>query len=524
MGSGKRVAEVAAEQAPKRTKVEKSVASVQASPENEEKKSKASKAPEKLSVEASKAYFESQVVKVHIPDGKDVDISPLAGFKLKGFSKKLVKYCEGKFEKPTPIQACCWPIIMQKSDVCGIARTGSGKTMAFALPYLSMSSKGVLTAFQQPCHHPRFVAMAPTRELAMQISEVCKDLTKALANGGDDLYPVQCVYGGVPKREQRQALTSVGVDMLVATPGRLQDLVEEGSLDLASVQYLVLDEADRMLDMGFIDVVKKLISSMPKAGQRQTCMFSATWPASVHQLATQFLDSPVHVGIGSVDEGLAANTSIKQEVEVLHNEKDKPARLLHYLKQHYSPGKKIIIFGLYKKETAWLERFLQEKGYDKAVALQGDMTQDKRSQAIEDFKAGRQSPLIATDVASRGLDVNDVELVINYTFPLTIEDYVHRIGRTGRAGKKGLAICFFCPESKGVQDEKAHAGDLAKVIRDAKQPVPEALEKVANTSGGNKATKKKAHPLFGAHFKSAEQMAALEAKKVHTTFADSDDE
>merc|ERR1711974_211712 len=127
-------------------------------------------------------------------------------------------------------------------------------------------------------------------------------------------------------------------------------------------------------------------------------------------------------------------------------------------------------------------------------------------------------------VASRGLDVKDVELVINYTFPLTIEDYVHRIGRTGRAGKNGLAICFFCPNSKGVQDEKAHAGDLAKILRDAGQKVPDALEKISNTSGGNKATKKKANPLFGAHFKSAEQMAALEAKKVHTTFADSDDE
>jgi len=194
------------------------------------------------------------------------------------------------------------------------------------------------------------------------------------------------------------------------------------------------------------------------------------------------------------------------------------------LKQYHAPGNKIIVFGLYKKECAFLENFLYRNGYDKAVALQGDMAQDKREQAIADFKAAKLSPLIATDVASRGLDVQDVELVINYTFPLTIEDYVHRIGRTGRAGKKGLAICFFCPESKGVQDEKAHAGDLVKIIKDAGQKVPPELEKIASTSGGNKATKKKAHPLFGAHFKSAEQMAALEAKKVHTTFADSDDE
>jgi len=314
------------------------------------------------------------------------------------------------------------------------------------------------------------------------------------------------------------------VDMLVATPGRLQDLVEEQTLELKHVQYLVLDEADRMLDMGFIDTVKTLISKMPKAGKRQTCMFSATWPATVHNLATQFLDAPVHVGIGSVDEGMIANTAIRQEVEILNNEKEKPQRLLHYLRQHYAPNKKIIIFGLYKKETAWLETFLYEKGYDKVIALQGDMTQDKRTKAIADFKATRCTPLIATDVASRGLDVQDVELVINYTFPLTIEDYVHRIGRTGRAGKKGLAVCLFCPDSKGVQDEKSHAGDLVKVMRDANQAVPKDLEQIANTSGGNKATKKKAHPLFGAHFKSAEQMAALEAKKVHTTFADSDDE
>lgn len=492
--------------------------------EKARKKAKSDECLGKLSVEDAKAYFESNSVKVHVPEGKDVDITPLSGFQVKGFAKRLIKYCEGKFEKPTPIQACCWPLIMQRSDVCGIAKTGSGKTMAFAMPYLSMSRLGVLEVFEQPCHQPRFVALAPTRELAMQIAEVCKELTAVLAAGEQDNFPVQCIYGGVPKKDQRQAIQSEGADMVVATPGRLQDLVEEETLDLSHTQYLVLDEADRMLDMGFIDAVKALIIKMPKAGQRQTCMFSATWPASVHTLATQFLSAPVHVGIGSVDEGLAANTSIRQEVEVLKDPKDKPTRLLHHLKKHYSPDKKVIIFGLYKKETAWLETFLWEKGYDKVIALQGDMAQEKRTAAITDFKATKKTPLIATDVASRGLDVQDVELVINYTFPLTIEDYVHRIGRTGRAGKKGLAICFFCPDSKGAQDEKAHAGDLVKVLTDAKQPVPADLQALADTSGGNKASKKKAHPLFGAHFKSAEQMAALEAKKVHKTFDDSDDE
>ncbi|CAE8741249.1 unnamed protein product, partial [Polarella glacialis] len=425
-----------------------------------------------LDCDAAKAFFEEQGIKVHVPAGKDVNITPLRGFNCDGFAKRLVKYCDGKFPKPTPIQACCWPLIMQKTDVCGIAKTGSGKTLAFAMPYLSMSRLGVLEVFEQPCNSPRFVAMAPTRELAMQIAEVCVDLVKALTAGDVGQFPVQCIYGGVPKYEQKKGISGVGVDMCVATPGRLQDLCDEGVLDLSYVQYLCLDEADRMLDMGFIDVVKALIGKMPKCGKRQTVMFSATWPSSVHALSSGFLDTPVHVGIGNMDDGLAANTSIRQEVEVFKNDKDKPARLLHYLKQYYTPEKKVIIFGLYKKECAWLETFLYDKGYPKVIALQGDMSQDKRTQAITDFKACNKTPLIATDVASRGLDVQDVELVINYTFPLTIEDYVHRIGRTGRAGKKGLAICFFSPDSKGAQDEKAHAGDLCKILRDAGQEVP----------------------------------------------------
>lgn len=516
MGSAKRPAAEAL-QPPSKKKAKK------AAGESGEKAGKAGKdSGGKLSATDAKAFFETNDIKVHVPESKEVDILPLEGFKMKGFAKTLVKYCEGKFSKPTPIQAICWPIAMQRTDLCGIAKTGSGKTLAFVVPYLSMSRRGVLEVYEQPCATPRFVAMAPTRELAMQIAQVCKDLSAALA--AEVSFPVQCVYGGVPKWEQRKALQEEGVDLLVATPGRLQDLVEESAVDLGYVQYLVLDEADKMLDLGFIDAVKSLISKMPKAGERQTCMFSATWPPNVHCLSEQFLDKPVHVIVGSGDQGLAANTAIRQEVEVVQHDKEKQTRLLHHLKKHYAADKKVIIFGLYKKECAWLEGFLYDKGYTKVAQLQGDLTQEKRTKTIEDFKATRVTPLIATDVASRGLDINDVELVINYTFPLTIEDYVHRIGRTGRAGKKGLAVCFFCPDSKGAQDEKAHAGDLVKIIKDAGQQPPDDLLKLSATSGGNKATKKKAHPLFGAHFKTPEQMAALEAKKVHKSFADSDDE
>merc|ERR1712194_228199 len=214
-----------------------------------------------------------------------------------------------------------------------------------------------------------------------------------------------------------------------------------------------------------------------------------------------------------------------QSVEVIEDRAREP-RLRELLNQH-TRGKhkndRVLVFALYKKEASRLEGTVSRWGFN-CASIHGDKTQDARERALAEFKDGSCPILVATDVAARGVDIPDVELVLNYTFPLTIEDYVHRIGRTGRAGKSGLTICFFCPESKGAQDEKTHAGDLAKILRDAGQPVPAELEKISNTSGGNKASKKKAHPLFGAHFKSEAQMAALEAKKVHTKFADSDDE
>merc|ERR1712070_1192395 len=285
--------------------------------------------------------------------------------------------------------------------------------------------------------------------------------------------------------------------------------------------------------MGTEDVKYIISNCMPKEDGRQTAMFSATWPAAIQEIAMNYMVDPVRLYVGfegivgsngenSIDDSLSANKRVTQTIEVIED-RPRENRLREILRQHTKKKQRILVFALYKKEAERMEYSLKRDGFN-VCSIHGNKHQAARTQALSDFKDGTCQLMVATDVAARGLDIPDVELVVNYTFPLTIEDYVHRIGRTGRAGKTGLAMCFFCPESKGVQDEKSHAGDLAKVLRDAKQSVPAELEKISNTSGGNKATKKKAHPLFGSHFKTAEQMAALEAKKVHTTFADSDDE
>jgi len=220
---------------------------------------------------------------------------------------------------------------------------------------------------------------------------------------------------------------------------------------------------------------------------------------------------------------LKANDKVEQTVEVLSDPKEKFPRLLQILKANSRA--KVLIFGLYKKECATLERSLQDRGYPDVRALQGDMSQEARYKVMDAFKTGKLQILIATDVASRGLDVPNIDLVVNYTFPLTIEDFVHRVGRTARGGKSGRAITLFNNgRIEGVQEEKQHAGDLVRVLREASQHVPDALAKIAESSQGNKATKKKDHPLYGKFFKDEATMAKLEAKKMHKTFADSDDE
>ncbi|RMX79935.1 hypothetical protein D0869_07934 [Hortaea werneckii] len=387
------------------------------------------------------------------------------------------------FTAPTPIQAAVWPYLLAGRDVVGVAETGSGKTLAFGVPcirYIAGLEKKERKAIKS-------CIVSPTRELAVQIYE---QLVKIAEPAG---IKVTCIYGGTNKDEQRAKIR--GTNVVVATPGRLNDFVQEGSLDLSSVGYLVLDEADRMLDKGFEPEIRKIVSATPQSG-RQTLMFTATWPPSVRSLADTFMSQPVKVTIGDNTSGeLRANTRIIQEVEVMAQH-DKQNRLIELLKQYQSGKNKndrILVFCLYKKEATRIEEFIRRRNFN-VGGIHGDLSQQKRTESLEAFKAGKVPTLVATDVAARGLDIPAVRVVINVTFPLTVEDYVHRIGRTGRAGADGRAITFFTDQEKGL------AGGLINVLKSANQPVPEELMKFGTT------VKKKGHDAYGAFYKDTEGM------------------
>lgn len=343
------------------------------------------------------------------------------------------------FPAPTPIQATTWPLLFAGRDVIGIAETGSGKTLGFGLPCLK---KLLDSKRSRKPYHPSAVIISPTRELAMQIHD---QLVKFSHVAKAD---VTCIYGGVGKDEQRVALKTAAI--VVATPGRLKDLQNDESVNLSKVKYLVLDEADRMLDKGFEQDIKDIVEPMP-VSRRQTVMFTATWPRSVRDLAATFMNSPVTVTIGgdpSADP--RANTRIKQEVEVMDG-REKEGRLIQLLSrsQKGKNPEKVLVFCLYKKEAMRIERLIKMKGF-KVAGIHGDLNQSDRFRNLEAFKSGTATVLVATDVAARGLDIPAVMLVINVTFPLTVEDYVHRIGRTGRAGAEGHAITLFTEQDKAL--------------------------------------------------------------------------
>lgn len=420
--------------------------------------------------------------------------NPIFQFKDAPFASNVMKCCS-KFEKPTQIQSQCWPILASGRDIVGIAQTGSGKTLAFTIPGLIhiLDQKDLTKVSPGPI----MLVVAPTRELAMQISEVIEDAGKSC-----NISSV-CLYGGVSKYEQQQKIKHKGVHVIVATPGRLIDLINAGHLSLSRVTYLVLDEADRMLDEGFEKDIRFIMENAHP--ERQIAMFSATWPKSIQQLAQEFLIKPVKVTCGSED--LVANRRIKQIVEVVDNfERDQKVNVL-LKKYHKSRKNRILLFVLYKKEAARVHRNLMNLGWT-CAAIHGDNSQYQRTEAVEKFKSGEIPLLIATDVAARGLDIPDVEYVINYSFPLTIEDYVHRIGRTGRAGKSGVSHTYF------TAFDKPRAGELVNLLREAEQPIPDDLTKFGTH------VKKKEHKLYGAFAKDID----MNKKATKIIFADSDDE
>jgi len=336
------------------------------------------------------------------------------------------------YTTPTPIQTQAIPVIINGRDVMGAAQTGTGKTAAFTLPILHRLMATANTS-ASPARHPvRALILAPTRELADQVAENVKRYSK--------FSPLRAavVFGGVDIGPQREAVRR-GCEVLIATPGRLLDHIEQKNINLGQVSTFVLDEADRMLDMGFLPDLERIIRLLPK--QRQNLLFSATFSNDIRKLARTYLTEPVEIETA----GRNAIADTLTQIAYQMTSESKRAAVVHLVK---SRGlKQVIVFSNTKIGTARLARLLEKDGV-KAESIHGDKTQGDRMKALEAFKAGELEVLVATDVAARGLDVAGIPCVINYDLPYNAEDYVHRIGRTGRAGAKGEAIALFTAEEE----------------------------------------------------------------------------
>lgn len=393
-----------------------------------------------------------------------------------------------QYTKPTPIQKYSFSIVEASRDLMACAQTGSGKTGAFLIPlvskmlklpregpavghYSNMSGSG-----RRQAARPKLLVLAPTRELAQQIFDEARKFTYRS-------WIKPCViFGGDDPVAQLRSMEK-GCDLLVATPGRLTDMIERGRISLGEVHSLVLDEADRMLDMGFEPQIRRIVSDtdMPPVGVRQTLMFSATFPRDIQDLAREFLSNYVFVTVGKVG---ASSENIRQHIELV-TEDEKRSVLLDILK---TEGEGLtLIFTETKKNADILDNFLYNQGYA-CCSIHGDRSQQQRTEALQMFKSGRAPILVATSVASRGLDIPNVTHVINYELPNDMDDYVHRIGRTGRAGNIGKATTFFTEANRG------NAKELKKILEDAKQEVPSWLYDMCTAQG----------PSYGGSFNSSQ--------------------
>jgi ATP-dependent RNA helicase DDX5/DBP2 len=399
---------------------------------------------------------------------------PFLNFEEAGFPQPILNILsKSGFEKPMPIQAQGWPIAMSGKDLVGIGETGSGKTLGYILPaILHIQAQGPV----QRGEGPIALVLAPTRELAQQIEKVASQFGRA-----SGVKPV-CLFGGASRFHQIKELRS-GANMVIATPGRLIDLLENRETNFERCSYLVLDEADRMLDMGFEPQIRKIVGQVRP--DRQMLMWSATWPEDVRELAEDFLDAAttkdyVHLNIGSTE--LQANHDIEQTIDVIER-RDKMSKLMQIMEQDVQAEDRVLVFASTKRQVDLIERNLQRKGH-RVSGIHGDKSQGRRDSVLNNFRSGRVPILVATDVASRGLDVDDIKIVINYDFPGTIEDYIHRIGRTGRRGRSGKAYSFF------TEDDGRMSRELTKVLKEAGQNIPDDLEDLQNFYRKNKKNNK----------------------------------
>jgi ATP-dependent RNA helicase RhlE len=362
-------------------------------------------------------------------------------FQQLGLSTDLLRaVADQGYDSPTPIQQQAIPVILQGQDLLASAQTGTGKTASFTLPLLQRLS----TNRSNGKRIPRALILTPTRELAVQVSESVKTYGKYLP------LKTAVVYGGVKIGPQFKQLRQ-GVDVLIATPGRLLDHVNQRTVDLSGVEILVLDECDRMLDMGFIHDIRKIMSHLPES--RQTLMFSATFSRPIQQLASTLLNSPVQIEVAP------RNTAAERVEQVVHPvDRHRKRELLSHMIGFHG-WEQVLVFTRTKHGANRLAEQLAKDGL-KTAAIHGNKTQAARAKALQDFKQGRVRVLVATDVASRGLDIDQLPYVVNFELPNVAEDYIHRIGRTGRAGHEGRAISL-------ISDDELHL--LGRIERLLKQ-------------------------------------------------------
>ena len=387
-----------------------------------------------------------------------------------GLNESLLKAIkEQGYTTPTPIQAKAIPLVIEGKDVLAAAQTGTGKTAGFTLPLLERLSQ---TKPQMKKKQIRVLVLTPTRELAAQVADSVKTYGKYMS------YRSTVIFGGVGVNPQLAALRK-GVDIVIATPGRLLDIASQDGIDFSALECLVLDEADRMLDMGFIHDIKKLMALMPK--KRQTLLFSATFSKEIKALASGLLKDPVLVEVAR------ENSTSGQISQVVHHvDKGRKRELLAQLIKT-GDWKQVLVFTRTKHGANRLCKQLEEYSGIKAAAIHGNKSQGARTKALADFKAGNVRVLVATDIAARGIDIDQLPHVVNYELPNVPEDYVHRIGRTGRAGMKGEALSLVCIDEHELlrNIEKFTKSSISKVDIEAFRPDPSIqAEPIQNGRGG----------------------------------------